>query len=116
VIHPAAIAAPTMPAVFCSAAATTGVRFFSKGIHLSACADSAARDEQVGQIAFSIPQARWSPRPARSPALFSADGRCRAVFGLLTADLDVAELGVGQQHPVVDHSRPDAGAEGFSRR
>ena len=33
------------------------------------------------------------------------------MLGLLAADLEVAELGVGQQHAVVDHRRADAGAE-----
>ena len=51
----AAIAAPTMPAVFSRVAATTGVRFFSSGIHLSALRlIPPPAMNRSGQIAFSM--------------------------------------------------------------
>src|ERR1700761_3409774 len=51
----AAIAAPTIPAVFCRAAGTTGVRFLSRGTQLSALRlIPPPAMNSSGHIAFSI--------------------------------------------------------------
>src|SRR6185369_5746252 len=78
-------------------------------------ADSAAGDEQVrpDRVLDGYQHFRHFLGPALvAPALVLLDRGRGPVLGLLARDLEVAELGVGQQYAVVDHGRADAGPEG----
>src|SRR5581483_3127401 len=74
----------------------------------------AADDEQVGpQQVLEVVQVLAHPLAPGLPAevvLLARPAR-RQLLGVLRIHLDVAQLGVGQQHAVVEHRAADAGAE-----
>ena len=78
-------------------------------------ADAAADDDQVGPEQVLDPaEVDLQPLGPRLPgqALLLLDARRGALLGVVPVDLQVAELGVGDQRAVVEQGGADAGAEG----
>ena len=111
-------AAPMMPALFSSVAGTIGVRRFEQRQELlGVLGDPAADDEEVGpEQRLEVAVVALQPGSAHSSYdRSSASSRAltrRPGLGVVAVDLEVAELGVGHEDPVVDDRGADAGAEG----
>ena len=78
-------------------------------------ADSTSGDEEIRpqQVLEGGQNSGDLDRPLLvAPVLLLLHRRRRSMLGFLAVDLEVAELGVGQQNSVVQHGRSDSGAEG----
>ena len=111
----ATIAAPMIPASLRSSAGTTSHLTVSRGMYLSALLlTPPPRIMRFGHISCWI-RSRCSSRSAAhafhdSPRSTRAAAAERSLGGT-TADLHLTELGVGDEHAVVEHARSDAGPE-----
>ena len=111
----AAIAAPTMPAWFSSCAGTISARVFSSGRNFALfLLDAAAEDEEVrAQQRLDVGEDLVEVLGPLLPAelLLLADLLGRPELRRLAPDVEVAELGVRDEHAVDEQRAADAGAE-----